>query len=179
MRSLLLVGLVSFSAVVACSPPPLPTASPSTPSAPPMTSRTPTAEPSATAEPPPTAAAWLPPWAGPGTPTAVADRTPLPFCGVSEVGLGGPGDLAVRTCFAAALDAGRPAEMAEIRHTIEGDPFATIIRSLPGGGVEILFDSTQDQFGVRAWTRQVCRGHEADPRSLLFGTGCRDEPLGA
>lgn len=69
--------------------------------------------------------------------------------------------------------------MAEIRHTIEGDPIAAIIRSLPGGGVEILVDSTQDQYGSRTWTRQVCAGHVTDRTSLYFGTDCRDEPLGA
>lgn len=129
-------------------------------------------------DPSPTPVAWLPPWAGRSTPDAVVNRTLLPFCGLSEIGLSGPGDAAVRACFVAALAAGRPAEMAEIRHTIEGDPIAAIIRSRPGGGVEIFFDSTQDQFGSRTWTRQVCAGHVTDPTSLYFGTDCRDEPLG-
>lgn len=176
MRSGLLVWLIAV--VAACSAPP-PTASPLVPSAMPTTSPLPVAEPSATVEPSPTAMAWLPPWSGSSTPGAVVNRTVLPFCGVSQVGLAGPGDSSVRACFAAALVAGRPAEMAEILRTTEGDPIAVIIRSRPGGGVEILFDSTQDQFGSRTWTRQVCTGHVADTESRFFGTDCREEPVGA
>jgi hypothetical protein len=120
----------------------------------------------------PQPAAWLPPWAGAATPPAVLTRSVLPFCGVEEGGLRGSIDADVRDCFLAALRAGRAAEFASIHSTTEGDPVATIVRALAGGGLEFLDDSTQDTFGSRAWTRTVCRGFTEDQESGFIGDRC-------
>lgn len=102
----------------------------------------------------------------------VVTRSVLPFCGVEEGGPSGSVDVDVRGCFVAALEAGRPAEFASIQWTIEGDPIATIVRSLPGGGVETLVDRTQDAFGRRVWTRTICRGLADDQEAGFIGEGC-------
>lgn len=115
----------------------------------------------------PEPAAWLPPWAGPATPAEVVSRPVLPFCGVEEGGFAGLPDAQVRACFVTAIRGGRAAEFASIRSTTEGDPIATITRVLPGGGLEILRDSTQDAFGAGVWTRTICRGSVED-RELGF-----------
>jgi hypothetical protein len=117
-------------------------------------------------------AAWLPPWVGPATPAEVVNRPAFPFCGVEERGLAGLTDAEVRGCFSAALRGGSAAEFASIRSTIEGDPIATITRALPGGGLEILVDSTQDAFGARVWTRIICHGFVEDDEFGFAPEGC-------
>jgi hypothetical protein len=123
----------------------------------------------------PRPAAWLPPWAGRTAPMVVVSRSVLPFCGVEERGIAGAIDPAIRRCFAGALrDHGR-AEFASISTTDEGDPIATITRTLPGGGLEVLVDSTQDAFGARVWTQMICPGVVVD--ALDFGTDFCHEPV--
>ena len=56
--------------------------------------------------------------------------------------------------------------------TIEGDPIATIMRTLPRGGVELLVDATQDQYGEDHWRRITCRTVVLDPREVLAPDGC-------
>lgn len=102
----------------------------------------------------------------------VVTRSVLPFCGVEEGGLSGSIDADVRDCFVSALRDGRPAEFASIQSTIEGDPIATIVRSLPGRGVEMLIDRTQDAFGARVWTRTICRSLADDQEAGFIGEGC-------
>ena len=70
----------------------------------------------------------------------------------------------VRGCFLGAYRDGTGAEYASIQMTIEGDPIATIMRTLSGGGVELLIDSTQDQYGEDHWRRITCRTIVIDPR---------------
>lgn len=118
--------------------------------------------------------AWLPPWAGITTPAEVVNRSVLPFCGVEEGGFSGFPDAEVRACFVAALRAGAHAEFASIHSTIEGDPIARITRVLPGGGLEILVDSTQDAFGAPVWTRMTCRGFVEDPQFGFVPDGCAE-----
>lgn len=120
----------------------------------------------------PEPAAWLPPWAGPATPAEVLTRPVLPFCGVEEGGFAGLPDAEVRACFVTAIRNGRAAEFASIRLTIEGDPVATITRVLPGGGLEVLKDSTQDAFGDGVWTRMICRGSVEDQELGFTPGGC-------
>ena len=126
--------------------------------------------------PSPELTAWLPPWAGPATPAEVLTRPVLPFCGVEEGGFAGLPDAQVRACFVTAIRGGRAAEFASIRSTTEGDPIATITRVLPGGGLEILRDSTQDAFGAGVWTRTICRGSVEDQELGFVPEGC-DEPV--
>ncbi len=59
-----------------------------------------------------------------------------------------------------------------IRSTTEGDPIATITRALPGGGLEIFVDSTQDAFGASDWTRTICRGIVEDQEFGFIPDGC-------
>ena len=121
----------------------------------------------------PVAAAWLPAWAPPDTPAAVTNRSHLPFCGVEQGA--GPGvtvNAEVRGCFLGAYREGTSAEYASIQMTIEGDPIATIMRTLPGGGVELLIDSTQDQYGEDHWRRITCRTIVIDPRNLFGHDQC-------
>ena len=165
-----IVATVLLGLAAACSPAPVPTATPSATPAPPASTPPPSVAPAPSSSPQP--AAWLPPWAGAATPTAVVTRSVLPFCGVEEGGLRGSIDADVRDCFLAALRAGRAAEFASIHSTTEGDPVATIVRALAGGGLEFLDDSTQDTFGSRAWTRTVCRGFTEVQESGFIGDRC-------
>ncbi len=103
---------------------------------------------------------------------AVVTRSVLPFCGVEQGGPFGSIDTDVRDCFVAALRDGTEAEFASIRSTIEGDPIATITRALPGGGLEILVDKTQDAFGARVWARTICRGFVEDQEFGFVRDGC-------
>lgn len=96
----------------------------------------------------------------------------LPFCGVEEGGPFGSIDTDVRECFVAALRDGRGAEFASIRATVEGDPIATITRALPGGGLEILVDSTQDAFGAPVRARTICRDFVEDEEFGFVRDGC-------
>jgi hypothetical protein len=143
----------------ACTPAPAPSGSPSASTG--------------LASPSPVAAAWLPSWATPSTPAAVTHRSPLPFCGVEQGA--GPGvtvNAEVRRCFLGAYRDGTGAEFASIQMTIEGDPIATIMRTLPGGGVELLIDATQDQYGEAHWRRITCRAVVIDARDVFGPDGC-------
>jgi hypothetical protein len=144
---------------VASGPPSAPTPAMASPVAPTSSSST---------EP----AAWLPPWAGPATPAEVVSRSVLPFCGVEDGGFAGLPDAQVRACFVTAIRDGRAAEFVSIRSTIEGDPIATITRTLPGGGLEVFIDSTQDAFGASVWTRTICRGSVEDQEFGFAPEGC-------
>lgn len=165
-----IVATVLLGLAAACSPPPVPTATPSAAQTAPASASPPsvTAAPSDSPEP----AAWLPPWAGPATPAEVVTRSVLPFCGVEEGSPFGSIDTDVRDCFVAALRDGRGAEFASIRSTTEGDPIATITRALPDGGLEILVDSTQDAFGARVWVRTICRGFVENQEFGFIRDGC-------
>jgi hypothetical protein len=167
-----IVATVVLGLAAACSPAPVLTATPSAAQTAPASASPPSVTPAPSSSPEP--AAWLPPWAGPATPLEVVTRSVLPFCGVEERGLSGSVDSDVRGCFVAALEAGRPAEFASIQSTDEGDPIATIVRSLPGGGVEMLVDSTQDAFGARVWTRTICSGLADDQEAGFIGEGCEE-----
>ena len=73
------------------------------------------------------------------TPVEVVTRSALPFCGVEQGA--GPGitiNAEVRSCFLGGYQDGTGAEFASIQTTMEGDPIATIWRTIPGGGVEML-----------------------------------------
>jgi hypothetical protein len=149
--------------LVACAPSPSPTPSASS------VAPAPSASTSASTAP----AAWLPSWADADTPAEVVTRSALPFCGVEQGA--GPGiaiNAEVRGCFLAAYGDGSGAEFASIRSTIEGDPIATIWRTVPGGGVELLVDATQDEFGEKVWRRTTCRVLVNDQREVFVADGC-------
>jgi hypothetical protein len=78
----------------------------------------------------------------------------------------------VRGCFLAGYRDGTGVEFASIQTTTEGDPIATIWRTLPGGGVELLVDATQDAFGEKVWRRTTCRILVNDQREVFGPDGC-------
>ncbi len=91
-------------------------------------------------------------------PAAFRDRAALPSCGsaTGEAGDAGPPPAAA-ACLDAALRGARGAELRVVAFTTEGDPVTSYYRALPGGGVEVLVDSTQDEFGTGGWSRRSCR----------------------
>ena len=105
------------------------------------------------------------------TPAEVATRSALPFCGVEQGA--GPGitiNAEVRSCFVGGYRDGTGAEFASIQTSMEGDPIATIYRTVPGGGIEMLVDSTQDRFGEKGGRRTTCRVLLNDPREVFVRT---------
>jgi hypothetical protein len=107
---------------------------------------------------------WLPPWYGPDTPPEIAERAGLRFCGVEE----GPLiSREIRACFLAEASAGRDIEFARVEPTTEGDPIATVFGFEPGAGLSMAVDSTQDKFGVPAWSVSFCRRIVPDA-SIVF-----------
>jgi hypothetical protein len=131
-------------------------------------SPTPSPSPSAPAGP----AVWLPDWADARTPGEVINRRPLPFCGVEEAPAPRPGeyiDATVRNCFWAARVDGREAEFASVQPTMEGGKVATIYRLRPDGGVELLYDATQDAFGSSGWSVTTCDALVEEAGDRLFG----------
>ena len=154
--------------VAACMPAPAPTATTSSPSL----------APTDLASASRVAGSWLPPWTTPDGPAAIVNRAPLPFCGVEQgTGPAVAVNAEVRGCFLGAYRDGTGAEYASIQMTIEGDPIATIMRTLSGGGVELLIDSTQDQYGEDHWRRITCRTIVIDPRQIFGPDGCDEGAL--
>lgn len=119
---------------------------------------------------------WMPPWSGPEAPPEIAERAGRSFCGV-EVGPD-PVDRRIRSCFLDVVAAGRDIEFARIETTDAGDPIATIYGFEP---VEpptfvVITDTTQDAFGVRAWTVAICKSMVEDPQTVFHFVGCVDGP---
>ena len=161
MRAVIAIAFLCL--VAACAPAPSPSPSSVAPA--------PSAAGSASASAAP--AAWLPPWADATTPVEVATRTALPFCGVEQGA--GPGitiNAEVRSCFLGGYQDDTGAEFASIQSTMEGDPIATIWRTIPGGGVEMLYDATQDKFGAKVWRRTTCRVLVSDQQEVFVADQC-------
>ena len=121
---------------------------------------------------------WLPEWANGDTPEEVANRRPLPFCGIEQAPAPQPGifiDRAVRLCFWTAHLAGTEAEFVSVQSTIEGAPIATIYRLAADGTVEVLTDFTQDAFGGGTWIASTCSEVvEGEGDELLGVSDCDD-----
>jgi hypothetical protein len=97
------------------------------------------------------------PTAGP-VPQEVADRAPLPSCGIENATTQwGPWDTPARECFWNAYQQGQPAEFISTRLTTEGDPITTIYRVLSAGQIEVFMDTTRDRFGDQGWLRFDCK----------------------
>ena len=102
-------------------------------------------------------------------------RHPIGFAFLRIEQGAGPGitiNAEVRGCFVAGYRDGTGAEFASIQTSMEGDPIATIYRTVPGGGVELLVDSTQDRFGEKVWRRTTCRVLLNDQREVFGLDGC-------
>jgi hypothetical protein len=98
-----------------------------------------------------------------------------PSCG-HEVQTHGQGyDEAKRKCLWDAYQAGRAAELALTRHTIEGDPITLTLRVRSTSSIEVVEDN-RDRFGVRGVRRSTCKVLERSPtvngRSGFVVRGC-------
>ena len=115
---------------------------------------------------------WMPPWSGPAAPPELAERAGLRFCGVEQ----GPGpiDRAIRTCFVAAVAAGRDIEFARIATTIAGDPLATVYAFEPPDGFVMLVDSSQDAWGFPGWTVLDCASISTDAAEVFRYEACSE-----
>jgi hypothetical protein len=126
-------------------------------------------------------AVWLPGWADESIPDAVANRRPLPFCGIEKPPAPQPMifvDRIVRLCFWDAAQNGQEAEWVSIQGTMEGGTVATIYRVLRDGTVETLTDTSQDPFGGGGWIRSTCRELvEAEGDELIGVDGCDEGEL--
>ncbi|MDY0909992.1 hypothetical protein [Microbacterium sp. CFBP9034] len=89
------------------------------------------------------------PGVGPNPPEAFTTRPELPSCGHIELNQGDDLPQEAIDCLA---DAGAPgAELVVTAPTVEGDPVITYYRALPGGGIEVFTDMTQDAYGGGWW----------------------------
>lgn len=98
-------------------------------------------------------------------------REPLPECGSLDVDQGErwrAADPEAWGCFADALAAGEPAELAVTYPTIEGDPIRTWFR-LTGDGMEVYTDPTADSYGADGWSFQECDPPERLGRVVQCG----------
>lgn len=90
-------------------------------------------------------------------PAAYRDRAALPDCGSLETALDGTVPVTAATaCFDEAVGGPQGAELLVVAYTDEGDPVRRTHRALPGGGVVVLTDATDDAFGPGGWSRQTC-----------------------
>ena len=107
--------------------------------------------------------------AGGRAPAAFRERSALPRCAPITVPQGQPRSTALRDCL---LDPGVQREGAEVlltSLTTEGDPIRTYYRVLPGEGVEVFTDATEDSFGSGEWSHDRC----PDVAALESGEGCQ------
>lgn len=98
-----------------------------------------------------------------------------PSCG-HEVSTHGAGyDETARTCLWDAYRAGKEADLALTRHTIEGDPITFTIHVRPGAEIEV-FEDNRDHFGAAGVRSSKCKVLERSPivdgRSGFIVRGC-------
>jgi len=87
--------------------------------------------------------------------SSFTDRTVLASCGELSLGQGEEVPADAWACMDAASDSG--AELVVEMPTTEGDPILTYYRVGPGiDGLELFSDTTQDSFGPRTWSHEVC-----------------------
>ncbi|MEX2315232.1 MAG: hypothetical protein WD628_05890 [Thermomicrobiales bacterium] len=97
-------------------------------------------------------------------PDSVKHRVVAPSCGTevqrAETDRGpavGPSEES-RACFVEAVEAGVRTEFVSFQPTIEGAMLKTIYRSLGDGIVEVIYDTSNDQFGNQGWSVASCTG---------------------
>jgi len=89
-------------------------------------------------------------------PSEFRNRATLPYCGSVEEATDGSLPPAAVACFDAALGGNRGAELRIVSYTAEGDPIFSYYRALTGGGVEVLIDGTDDDYGTGGWSWRSC-----------------------
>ena len=100
-------------------------------------------------------------------PAAFTERPVLPSCGSVELDQGEPIPQEAIDCLAGAGAGG--AELIVTSPTVEGDPIVSYYRALPGGGIEVFSDMTQDAFGG-GWGYELCE----DATTVADGGGCAE-----
>jgi hypothetical protein len=60
--------------------------------------------------------------------------------------------------------------------TDEGDPITHYIRVLDPDDVEMITDTTADEFGVQGWRIRRCSGFSLNNDGFLEGVACDAEP---
>ena len=114
-----------------------------------------------------------------GQPAQFVNRVPLPACGQEIRGQGDGPDRDARACLLSAFKGHRSAEFASSQPTIEGDPIITYYRVWPSPEVpvEVFRDSSRDQWGTVAWTRDVCDELVTAGGDAVFElSGCLEQP---
>ena len=89
-------------------------------------------------------------------PAAFRDRAPLPSCGSTVLTGSGTVPPEAAACLDRAVGSARGAELRVVTVTVEGDDVVRYFRAVPGGGVVVLVDSTEDAFGDRGWSQLDC-----------------------
>ncbi|SDZ04821.1 hypothetical protein SAMN05444365_10540 [Micromonospora pattaloongensis] len=89
-------------------------------------------------------------------------------CGSHKLGPSEGLPPAAITCFLDAVEARRPARLAEIWPTIEGDLIRTDYVADSDGAVQVTMDTRQDRFGSRRITRRTCTGPVVDDKRIGF-----------
>ena len=105
-------------------------------------------------------------------PAEFQQRDPLPSCGSVELEQGERLSDESIDCLDGAGAGG--AELIVVAPTTEGDPITSYYRALPGGGMEIFYDLTEDRFGAANWTLVTC----PDAVAYYDMGDCTEEPLG-
>ncbi|MCR2811068.1 hypothetical protein [Microbacterium sp. zg.B185] len=106
-------------------------------------------------------------------PPAFRQRDPLPSCGTVELTQGEQTPADAIACVDGAGAAG--AELVVTAPTVEGDPVTTYFRALPGGGIEMFVDLSEDMFaGERSsWLHVSCP--LATSIQTARGANCRSD----
>ncbi|XVU21730.1 DUF4362 domain-containing protein [Actinoplanes sp. CA-054009] len=71
-------------------------------------------------------------------------------------------------CLLTASREGRIARLSVTAPTVEGDPIITVYATRPDGGIEVVEDTRQDEFGTKEVTREICTGPTVDENGLHF-----------
>jgi Domain of unknown function (DUF4362) len=110
----------------------------------------------------------------PPVPRAFADREQLSGCGRVERtwddgSLEREGEVA---CLLDAVDAGQRGELVYVEFTVEGDPITHYLRVLGRDDVEVITDTTADEFGRQGWRVRQCSGLSLTEDGALEGVAC-------
>jgi hypothetical protein len=111
------------------------------------------------------------------TPSALEEWPGSPSCGQWENRNepASPGQQRKTRCLLDSFEAGRPAELYLVFHSVEGDPIREYYRVLGPGRVEVFIDATADSFGDQTWTHLLC-GRIANELGYVYRDDCREVP---
>jgi hypothetical protein len=119
-----------------------------------------------------------PPAASAPTTVAPPPSAPAPATDCGTFVLGQRDDLpdAATRCFVAALEEKRPARLMVSVPTVEGDPIVFTYVGGRDGTVEVVMDTTQDDYGTKEVTTRTCTGLTTG-RVFTFGHCTEPTPV--